>query len=163
MMSASEGGGGVIKSGHSKKGCVTFILHISSKCRQGGEGVKNSENFSDIINRSSLMYFVRQIDIVLPVWLRRRRAASCSCPSPPCRTWAQTSVSSAAPAADPDGRTSCRSSRRPRWGRQSCRCSSSCHGSECMEREEEAVKDSEKEMQRAILVENLLELKKNPH
>ena len=42
--------GGLSKTWCSKKGCVTFILHISSKCRQGGEGVKHSENFTDIIN-----------------------------------------------------------------------------------------------------------------
>ena len=54
MMSASEGGGGSWKSGHSKGGCVNCILQISSKCGQGGEGVKKSENFADVINGSPL-------------------------------------------------------------------------------------------------------------
>ena len=54
MMSASEGGGGSWKSGHSKGGCVNFILQISSKCRQGGEGVKKAEKFADVIHGSPL-------------------------------------------------------------------------------------------------------------
>ena len=54
MMSASEGGGGSWKSGRSKGGSVNFILQISSKCGQGWEGVKNPENFADVINESSL-------------------------------------------------------------------------------------------------------------
>ena len=54
MMSASEGGEGSWKSGRSKGGCVNFILQISSKCGQGGEGVKKAENFADVINGCSL-------------------------------------------------------------------------------------------------------------
>ena len=50
MMSASEGGGKSWKSGRNKGGCVNFILQISSKCGQEGEGVKKSENFADIIS-----------------------------------------------------------------------------------------------------------------
>ena len=40
MMSASEGGGGSWNSGSSKGGCLNFILHICSKCGQGGRGSK---------------------------------------------------------------------------------------------------------------------------
>ena len=54
MMSASEGGGGLWKSRRSKGGCVNCIVEISSKCGQGGEGVKKSENFADVINGSPL-------------------------------------------------------------------------------------------------------------
>ena len=54
MMSAWEGGGGSWKSGRSKGGRVNFILQISSKYGQGGEGVKKSENFADVINGCSL-------------------------------------------------------------------------------------------------------------
>ena len=32
---------------------MNFILQISSNCGQGGEGVKKSENFGDIINGCS--------------------------------------------------------------------------------------------------------------
>ena len=39
MMSASEGEG-IMESGHSKRGCVNFILQISSKCGRGGLGQK---------------------------------------------------------------------------------------------------------------------------
>ena len=39
MMSASEGAGGSWKSGHSKGGCMDFILEICSKFGQGGRGV----------------------------------------------------------------------------------------------------------------------------
>ena len=35
------GGRGLWKSGHSKGGCVNFILKISSTCGQGGEGGQN--------------------------------------------------------------------------------------------------------------------------
>ena len=49
MMSALKGGGSW-KSGRSKGGCVNFILQISSKCGQGGEGVKKSDNFADVIS-----------------------------------------------------------------------------------------------------------------
>ena len=54
MMSASEGGGGSWKSGHSKGGCVNFVVEISSKYGQGWEGVKKSEQFADVINGCSL-------------------------------------------------------------------------------------------------------------
>ena len=50
LMSASEGGGGSWKSGHSKGGCMNFILQISSKW----EGVKKPENIADVINGCSL-------------------------------------------------------------------------------------------------------------
>ena len=43
MMSAFEGGRGLWKSGRSKRGCVTFILQLSSKCGQGGRGSENSK------------------------------------------------------------------------------------------------------------------------
>ena len=35
---------------------MNFILQISSKCRQGGEGVKKYETFEDIISGSSLTW-----------------------------------------------------------------------------------------------------------
>ena len=54
MMFASEGGGGSWKSARSKGDCVNFSLQISSKCVQGGEGVKTSKNFVDVINGCSL-------------------------------------------------------------------------------------------------------------
>ena len=54
MMDASEGGGGSLKGGHSKGGCVNFILQISFKCGQREEGVKKAENFVDDINGCSL-------------------------------------------------------------------------------------------------------------
>ena len=54
MMSASEGGGGSWKSRHSRGDCVNFVVQISSKCGQGGEGVKKSENFADVIYGRSL-------------------------------------------------------------------------------------------------------------
>ena len=44
MMSASEGGGGSLKSGFGiKEGCMNFILQISSQCGQGGRGSKNPD------------------------------------------------------------------------------------------------------------------------
>ena len=33
----------------SKGGCVNLVLQISPKCGQGGEGVKKSQNFADVI------------------------------------------------------------------------------------------------------------------
>ena len=42
-------GGGWPKSRHSKGGCVDLVLQISPNCGQGGEGVKNLENFADVI------------------------------------------------------------------------------------------------------------------
>ena len=52
MMSVLEGGSW--KSGRSTGGCVNFILQISSKCGQGGEGVQKSETFADVITGCSL-------------------------------------------------------------------------------------------------------------
>ena len=54
MMSASEGGGESWKSGHSKGGCVNFILYKSVPIADMGEGVKEPENLADIISGSSL-------------------------------------------------------------------------------------------------------------
>ena len=54
MMSTSEREGSW-KSGRSKVGCVNFMLQIRSNCAQGGEGVKKSEHFADIISGSSLV------------------------------------------------------------------------------------------------------------
>ena len=74
MMSASEGGGGSWKSGRSKGGCVNFILQISSKCGQGGEG--GSKNLK--ILRMSLMeaplLCSQRADPLLPNnWMQRIR------------------------------------------------------------------------------------------
>ena len=52
MMSASKGGKGSLKSGHSKGGCVNFI-HKSVPNADKGEGVEKSENLADVINGSS--------------------------------------------------------------------------------------------------------------
>ena len=45
MMSASEGGEGVMEKQHRKGGCLNYILQISSKCGQGGGGQKNRKFF----------------------------------------------------------------------------------------------------------------------
>ena len=50
MYSASDWGGGSWKSGHSKGGCVNFILQISSKCGQGGRWSK----YPKILRMSSM-------------------------------------------------------------------------------------------------------------
>ena len=45
----TEGGGGLTKCRHSKGGCVDLVFWILPKCRQGGEGVQNPENYVDVI------------------------------------------------------------------------------------------------------------------
>ena len=51
MTSAVRGGGGVGPKADvaSRGGCVDLVLQISPNCGQGGEGVKNLENFADVI------------------------------------------------------------------------------------------------------------------
>ena len=54
MMSTPEGGEGSWKSRCSEGSCMSFILQISSKCRQVGRGSKKAENIADIISGRSL-------------------------------------------------------------------------------------------------------------
>ena len=53
MMSASEGGGGLWKSRHSKGGCILEYKSVPN-ADKGGGGQK-AEHFSDVINGCSLM------------------------------------------------------------------------------------------------------------
>ena len=70
MTSAPRGGGGVSGKADevrelSKGGCVNLYYKSVPNADKGGEGVKKSENFADVINGCSLMRYpdLRQLGI----------------------------------------------------------------------------------------------------
>ena len=51
-----QAGRGSPRSGRTKGGCVNFLRHNSSKCRQGEEGGQKNKKFADIIKKYGPLY-----------------------------------------------------------------------------------------------------------